>query len=217
MVALAIAMLIAGAAWIVFISLVSALMQSLAPDWVRARVLAIFMLVFQGGLAAGSAMWGALAARAGIQQALLWAGLGIIATAALGLVAKLPDATADVSPWNHWRMPAIVEDVRPELDEGPVLVTVEYRVNPDRVEEFLRAIAEYGRIRRRDGAYRWGVFRDLEEADRFVETFLVRSWAEHLRQHERTTHADREAEDRLHAHVTGTPKVRHLVSASAED
>ena len=123
--ALAAAMLIAGAAWIVFISLVSALVQSLAPDWVRARVLAVFMLVFQGGLAAGSALWGAVAARAGIQSALLWAGLGIIATAALGLVAKLPDATGDVSPWNHWRMPAIVEDVRPEFDEGPVLVTVE--------------------------------------------------------------------------------------------
>src|SRR5207244_5603775 len=80
-VALAAVMLIAGAAWIVFISLVSALMQSLAPDWVRARVLAVFMLVFQGGLAAGSAVWGAVAARAGIQHALLWAGLGIMATA----------------------------------------------------------------------------------------------------------------------------------------
>ena len=81
--ALAAVMLIAGAAWIVFISLVSALMQSLAPDWVRARVLAVFMLVFQGGLAAGSALWGAVAARAGLQHALLWAGLGIIATATL--------------------------------------------------------------------------------------------------------------------------------------
>ena len=59
------------------ISLVTALIQSLAPDWVRARVLAVFMLVFQGGLAAGSALWGAVAARAGIQHALLWAGFGI--------------------------------------------------------------------------------------------------------------------------------------------
>src|SRR5436190_19508282 len=173
---LAAAMLVAGAAWIVFISLVSALMQSLAPDWVRARVLAVFMLVFQGGLAAGSALWGAVAARAGIQPALLWAGLGIIATVAVGLVAKLPDITMDVSPWNHWKMPAIVEDIRPEFDAGPVLVTVEYRVNGDRADEFLKTIHAYGRVRRRDGAVRWGVYRDLEEADRYVETFVVSSW-----------------------------------------
>ena len=213
--ALAGAMLIAGAAWIVFISLVSALMQNLAPDWVRARVLAVFMLVFQGGLAAGSAVWGAVAARAGIQHALLWAGVGIVATAALGVLAKLPDTTADVSPWNHWRMPAIVEDVRPELDEGPVLVTVEYHVNPGQTAEFLRALEDYGRVRRRDGAFRWDVFRDLEAADKYVETFLVRSWAEHLRQHERSTVADRELEARLHAYVKGAPNVRHLVSTAS--
>jgi MFS family permease len=212
---LAAAMLVAGAAWIVFISLVSALMQSLAPDWVRARVLAVFMLVFQGGLAAGSALWGAVAARAGIQPALLWAGLGIIGTVAVGLVAKLPDTTMDVSPWNHWKMPAIVADIRPEFDAGPVLVTVEYRVNSDRGDEFLQAIHEYGRVRRRDGAFRWSVYRDLEEADRYVETFVVSSWAEHLRQHERVTNADRAVEERLRACVTGVPSVRHLVSAHA--
>jgi MFS family permease len=213
---LAAAMLIAGAAWIVFISLVSALMQSLAPDWVRARVLAVFMLVFQGGLAAGSALWGAVAVRAGVQNALLWAGFGIMATVALGLVAKLPDTTTDVSPWNHWRLPAIVTESRPAFDEGPVLVTVEYRVARDSTRAFVEAMREYGRIRRRDGASQWGVFRDLEEADRYVETFLVSSWAEHLRQHERSTVADRDVEERLHACVTGTPAVRHLVSADAD-
>ena len=216
MAALAATMLVAGAAWIVFMSVMSALVQSPAPDWVRARVLAIFMLMFQGGLAAGSALSGAVAARAGIQHALLWAGLGIVATTALGLVARLPDATTDVSPWNHWRMPAIVKDLRPEFDEGPVLVTVEYRVDRDRTEEFLEAIHEYGRVRRRDGAYRWGVYRDLEDADRYVETFLIRSWAEHLRQHDRSTKADRLVEERLRIYVTGVPDVRHLVAADSD-
>jgi MFS family permease len=215
-VTLAPTMVVAGAAWIVFISIMSALMQSLAPDWVRARVLSIFMLVFQGGLAAGSALAGAVAARVGIQPALEWAGLGIVATAAIGLVARLPDARSDVSPWNHWRMPAIVNDVRPELDQGPVLVTVDYRVSPEKGEGFLDAIHEYGRLRRRDGAYRWGVYRDLEDADRYVETFLIRSWAEHLRQHERSTNADREIEDRLRTYLTGVPVVRHLVAPEAE-
>lgn len=216
MVALAATMLVAGAAWIVFISVMSALVQSLAPDWVRARVLAIFMMVFQGGLAAGSALAGVVAARAGLQPALLWAGLGIVATTTLAFVAKLPDGTTDVSPWNHWRMPAMVNALRPELDRGPVLVTLEYRVNRERAGEFLEAIHEYSRVRRRDGAYRWGVYRDLEDPDRFVETFLVRSWAEHLRQHERSTKADREVEDRLKTHVTGVPTVRHLVAAESD-
>lgn len=143
MLLLSIVMLIGGAAWIVFISLVSALMQTLSPDWVRARVLAVFMLVFQGGLALGSALWGAVADRAGIQAALLWAGLGVLATIALQVVARLPDTTADLSPWNHWRMPVIVKDVRPEFDEGPVLVTVQYHVDPARANDFLLAIAEY--------------------------------------------------------------------------
>jgi MFS family permease len=217
MTALAGAMLIAGAAWIVFISLVSALMQSLAPDWVRARVLAVFMLVFQGGLAAGSALWGTVAARAGIHHALLWAGLGIMATIALGVVAKLPDDTTDVTAWNHWRMPVIIDEMRPAFDQGPVLVTVEYRVAPERIDQFLTAIHEYGRTRRRDGAYRWGIYRDLEEADRYVETFLVSSWAEHLRQHERSTIADRALEKQLRACTTVAPAVRHLVSPHSQE
>jgi MFS family permease len=216
MVALAMTMLVAGAAWIVFISVMTALVQSLAPDWVRARTLSIFMLTFQGGLAAGSALAGAVAARVGLPHALLWAGLGIVATAALGLVVKLPDAAIDVSPWNHWRMPVIVKDLGLELDAGPVLVAIEYRVSRDRSEAFLEAIHEYGRVRRRDGAFRWGVYRDLEDADRYVETFLIRSWAEHLRQHERSTQADRDAEERLRTYVTGAPNVRHLVAADAE-
>jgi hypothetical protein len=93
-----------------------------------------------------------------------------------------------------------------------VLVTVEYRVNRDRVHGFLEAIHKYGRTRRRDGAYRWGIFRDLEDADRYVETFLVGSWAEHLRQHERTTMADRAIVERLEACLTGAPTVHHLVT-----
>jgi len=91
-------MLIGGAAWIIFVSLVSALVQNLAPDWVRARVLAIYLLVIQGSVALGSAVWGAIAQRTGISTALMSAGLGTIATTLLALFAKLPDATSDLSP-----------------------------------------------------------------------------------------------------------------------
>src|SRR5690242_17153199 len=84
-------MLVAGAAWIVFISIVNALMQLLAPNWVRARVLAVFMLVFQGGLAVGSAVWGSVAGRTSVHIALVAAGIGVIASVVLRGAAQLPD------------------------------------------------------------------------------------------------------------------------------
>ena len=121
-------MLVGGAAWVTFISLVNALVQNLAPDWVRARVLAIFILVYQGSFALGSVAWGALAQRAGIRAALVSAGIGTIGTVVFALFARLPDSTADLSPWNHWRMPVVVQELRADLTQGPVLVTVKYSV-----------------------------------------------------------------------------------------
>jgi MFS family permease len=204
-------LLMGGAAWVTFISLVSALTQNLAPDWVRARVLAIFILVYQGSFALGSVTWGAIAQRAGIQTALVYAGIGTIATIACALFARLPNTTADLTPWNHWRMPVVVKEVGADLSQGPVLVTVQYSVIREHEEEFIAAINQYERIRRRDGAYRWGIFRDTEVEDRYLEIFLVHSWAEHLRQHERQTQADRELELRLSGYVTAEPEVRHFI------
>jgi MFS family permease len=206
---LSVIMLIGGAAWISFISLFNVQVLNQAPDWVRARVLAISMLVFQGGVAIGSAAWGAVAARAGVGNALLWAGAGAIATTALGLFLRLPDPAVDLTPWNHWRLPAIAPA---DVDGGaPVLVTVEYHVTADRVHDFIEAMHRYGRIRHRDGASRWGICRDLETPDLYVETFVVSSWAEHLRQHDRVTRADRHLEERIRGCVASEPRVRHLI------
>ncbi len=210
-------LLIGGAAWVIFISLINALVQSLAPDWVRARVLAIFILVYQGSFAVGSAFWGAVAQRANIRAALVYAGIGTIGSVVFVLFAKLPDSTVDLSPWNHWRMPIVVEEVEAHLRQGPVLVTVEYQVVREREAEFVQAINEYARIRRRDGAYRWGIFRDTETANRFLETFLVNSWAEHLRQHERQTQSDEALEQRIRTCIAIDPKVHHLIYAYSRE
>ena len=212
---LAAVMLVGGAAWIIFISLINALVQNLAPDWVRARVLAIFMLVYQGSYALGAAAWGTVAQRSGIEIALVCAGLGTIASTAIALVAKLPDSTVDLSPWNHWRMPVVINEGGSDLEKGPVLVTVEYTVNPKRTAEFVDTMHEYGRTRRRDGAYQWAIFRDTEVADRYLEIFLVNSWAEHLRQHARQTQADGELEGRINSCLSGEPMVRHLIGTYA--
>ena len=93
--------------------------------------------------------------------------------------------------------------LRTDEDFGPVLVTVEYQVASEEAAEFLKAIRKYGQSRRPDGARTWGIFRDMEDEDRYVETFIVASWAEHLRQHEGLTRADREAEERVQRHVVG--------------
>jgi MFS family permease len=214
---LSLSMLIGGAAWVIFISLINALVQNLAPDWVRARVLAIFILVYQGSFAVGSAFWGAVAQRANIRAALVYAGIGTIGSVVFVLFAKLPDSTVDLSPWNHWRMPIVVEEVEAHLRQGPVLVTVEYQVVREREAEFVQAINEYARIRRRDGAYGWGIFRDTETANRFLETFLVNSWAEHLRQHERQTQSDEVLEQRIRTCIAIDPKVHHLIYAYSRE
>jgi len=108
-------------------------------------------------------------------------------------------------------MPVVVEEVGTDLSQGPVLVTIECFVMSQRAAEFVEAMHQYGRIRRRDGAYRWGIFRDTELTNRYLEIFLVNSWAEHLRQHERQTRADRELEGRIQGYLAGEPVVRHLV------
>jgi MFS family permease len=212
---LALVIFVSGAAWVLFISLINAVVQNLAPDWVRARVLAIFTLVYMGSFALGSAFWGGVAQHRNVRLALVYSGFGTVGSAVLALFAKLPDSTADLTPWNHWRMPVIVKEVSEELLAGPVLVTIEYTVIAEQESNFLKAMRQYSRVRRRDGAYRWGIYRDIEVANQFVEIFLVYSWPEHLRQHERQTNADRELEEQVYSYVAGEPKVRHLLYADS--
>ena len=93
-------------------------------------------------------------------------------------------------------------------------MTVEYRIDPAKRRPFLAALDRLGRERRRDGAYRWGVFEDTADPSRFVETFLVDSWLEHLRQHERVTNADRVLQTQVQRfQLEGTPKVTHMIAA----
>ncbi len=204
---LAVVMVMGGAAWISFISLFNVQVLNQSPDWVRARVLAVSLLVFQGGVAAGSAAWGAVAARVGLSSALLWAGAGTMLSALLGLFLRLPDVSIDLTSWN-WRVPSFIDA---DDEAGPVLITVEYHVAAGRIADFIETMRQYGRIRRRDGASRWGICRDLETEDRYLETFVVSSWSEHLRQHDRFTRADSDVEVRLRGCVVSEPKVRHLL------
>jgi len=121
-------------------------------------------------------------------------------------------AGLDLSPSMHWPAPIVTHEA--EQDRGPVLVTVEYRIDPRDREPFLAALEKLGHERRRDGAYACCVFEDAAEEGRMVETFLVESWLEHLRQHERVTNADRVLQEVVRRfHTDGTPRVTHLIAA----
>ena len=126
-------MLVAGAAWISFISLFNVQILNQTPDWVRARVLSVSMLVFQGAVAAGSANWGAVASRLRTWAKRCCGSASDNARRFWGLFLRLPDASVDLTPWNHWRLPAVDDASMSSDNTGPVLVTVEYHVDPERV------------------------------------------------------------------------------------
>jgi hypothetical protein len=67
---------------------------------------------------------------------------------------------------------------------------------------------------RRDGAVRWGLFADPGRPTQYLETFLVESWAEHLRQHARVTMEDRIVQDLARSFHAGSeePVVTHLIA-----
>jgi hypothetical protein len=157
-------------------------------------------------------VWGVLADATSVRASLLAAAAFLVA----GL-ATLPrwrlrgGESPDLRPF-QWPEPPVA--VEPHPDRGPVLVTVEYFVDPERGEEFATAMEPFGRIRRRDGAYRWGLYVDVARPGRYVEVFLVESWLEHLRQHMRPTHSDRLLQEQVRAFHIGPepPVVTHLIS-----
>jgi MFS family permease len=200
-----------GAAWVTLMSALNTAAQTSVPQWVRARALSIYLLVFQGSMAAGSAIWGGIAARTSVRVALTIAAVGLIATVEARIHFPLPRGPVDVTPWIHWAAPKLF--IEPSPEEGPVMVTVEYRVDPQRSREFLAAMKRLEVVRRRDGAINWGLFYDPATPTRYLETFMVDSWAEHMRQHERQTAADREIARQVRSVAEEEPAVSHLVFA----
>ncbi len=133
---LCVLMLFGGAAWTSIMSLFNIMVQELAPDWVRARVLAVYLFVFQGSVTAGSTLWGFMALRTSVHATLAFASLGTAACLLLRPLFQLPDTKIDLTVWNHWVKPAMIE--APDPDQGPVLVTVKYVIDPAKAPEFLR-------------------------------------------------------------------------------
>ena len=191
---LALAMLATGVAWISILSALQVSAQMTLPPWVRARGLAAFVMVFMGGMALGSILWGQVATRIGIPAALTIAALGMAVAIALTWRFKLGQhQVRNFTPSLDWPAPVLAEI--PEPDSGPVLVTIEYRVRPDKRKEFVSAMRAVEQMRRGNGAYFWELVHDSADPARYLECFMDESWVEHLRQHERASIADREILD----------------------
>jgi MFS family permease len=210
-----VASIAAGASWIAVVASLNVSAQVALPDWVRGRGLAIFVTVFFGALSLGSAIWGEVANYLGLPTAHFLAAGGLFIGIPLTWRWKLQTgAEIDLTPSMHWPTPVLSHQV--ENDRGPVLVTVEYNIIPQDRERVLAALERLGRERRRDGAYAWGIFEDTAKEGRFVETFLVESWLEHLRQHERVTNADRVLQKAIGNFLQSKPIVTHLIAAERE-
>jgi MFS family permease len=202
-----------GIAWVALLSTFNVAAQTEAAAWVRARVVGVYMLAFFGGFACGSALWGWVAGRIGISAALLIAAAGLVAGLATGVRFKLRRSEhPNLTPSAYWPEPRVRAE--PEAGTGPVLVTIEYLINPEDARAFTEAARALGEIKQRDGAFYWNLFRDTADPGRFIETLIVDSWGEHRRQHGRLTEADREVEKRVQSFQLGgsPPKISHLIA-----
>jgi MFS family permease len=207
------ASLTAGLSWIVVVATLNVSAQVALPDWVRGRGLAMFVTVFFGAITLGSVLWGEVASVTSLGVAHFIAAAGAVLVIPLtGRWHLQKAAGVDLAPSMHWPAPVVSQSVA--YDQGPVLVTVEYQVLLEHRKAFLTALNRLGRERRRDGAYAWGLFEDTAEPGRFLETFLVESWLEHLHQHERVTNADHVLQEQVHRLLKGMPTIKHLISAA---
>jgi hypothetical protein len=189
------ALVVGGVAWILVLSTLNSQYQSTLPGWAKARGMSYYLVIFQGGGAIGSAMFGLIAESTGLKDALLIAAAGLVLVTLAGL--RLPFkaiSPADLLPAGDWPSPRLLDATG---SDGPVQVTIEYRPRPGLEQDLARALHDGRRARRRTGAVSWRAWRDSADPGRVLEQFVVGSWDEHLRQHERVSRRDQERLDEI--------------------
>ena len=210
-------LILSGFAWTSAMSTLNVSVQLAVPAWVQARALGTYMMTFQGGLALGSIVWGFIAERTSTPIALASAGAGLLVSLPLAyrfhiLQGPLPDLSP-FAPTRPVPLLAATPAGNPDPLEGPVRISIEYRIDAANYTQFTHAIHELRGVRLRDGALRWGIYRDAGDPERMNETFLMESWLDYLRSRERVTAADRLIRDRVVALHTGPepPGISHQI------
>jgi MFS family permease len=194
------ALVAGGGAWMSVMSTYNTATQTSVPPWVRARATAMHTLCALGSFAIGSALWGALSDLVGLTPALLL-GAAVMASGLL-LARPFPLRMGEL---DEVTQAPLSQDLfiahQPDPEAGPVAVEIAYRVRPEQVTAFLDDVSLLRGPRRRDGATFWRVYRDLGDPSRYVERFIVTSWADYLHQRARATLADQELEAKLREHL----------------
>jgi len=205
------ALLVSGFAWTSTMSTLNTSVQLSVPAWVQARALGTYLMTFQGGMALGSVLWGFVAEHTSTPIAL--------AASATGLALSYPltrrfhilrGPVADYTPFPSRRpapqpVPVAADDPQladDPLHAGPVRISIDYRIPPENYAEFTHAIHQLRGVRLRDGAIRWGIYRDAMDPEHLNETFIMESWLDFLRSRERITAAD----EAIRAHVRSLHK-----------
>jgi MFS family permease len=207
------AIVVLGMAWISTANSLTLAAQVALPNWVRARGMAIYQMALMGGAAAGSLLWGQVAGLASVRIAVLAASiLGPLLWLASRKLTVEGGADPDYSPATLTRVPQVAIEVAP--DEGPVMVTVEYQIDPLEAAAFAEVMQKTRRARLRQGVLSWGLFRDTSAPGRYIEYFVDESWVEHQRRLERFSAADAGLMERRQAFHKGDapPVVRRFVA-----
>lgn len=201
-----------GAAVMSALALLNIATQLTVPDWIRGRASSVYLLLVQGAFAVGALAWGYIGVKAGVHQALFIAAGGSALRIGLCWLVPLPQlARLNLSTSHHWPAFQLITTIRP--DDGPVLVQIDYEIDPAQSEAFRTAMGEVRVIRLRDGGMRWVLLDDLGKPGHYRESFLVESWSEHLRQMEHSTMDDAVVERRARAFLPEgvAPAVRHFL------
>ncbi len=207
------AMVFCGSAWVTMVVNLNVAAQSGTPAWVRGRALSCYLALFFGSMAFGSACWGAVAQRAGLADAfLIAAGVMVLGLLTLTRFTLSHASGEDTTLDSDWEDPAVNRPISPH--DGPVVVTIEYTIAEQDAEAFKAAMEPVSQTRYRDGAISWVLSRCTENPQRWLEVFIVESWAEHLRQHQRVTVADKrvQAAARTFHRGEGRPRVSHFIA-----
>lgn len=205
-------LLLGGASWVLSLSTFNVTVQLSTPRWVVGRALALYQTATFGGMAIGSWVWGEVAEATDPRTALFVTAGALLVGALIGFVFRLPDRTElNLNPLNRWRMPDIAIDLKPR--SGPMAIVIEYRIRAEDEAEFLDAMIDRRRIRRRDGARHWMLMRDISDSRIWIETYQTPTWIEYVRYNQRVTHADAVVGERLRALHDGEepPRVHRMV------
>lgn len=209
------AALLGGFSWIAVLTTFNVSAQTSLPNWVRARGLAVNLMVFFGSMSAGATIWGQVATLTSTNAALVIAAIGLLMGIPLTWRFKLGQSEAqDLSPSMHWPAPEVALPEDGLTDRGPVMVTVEYKIDQAQTKDFIKAVEEWSQERWRDGAFEWHLYQSAEEPDLWIEAFSISSWEEHLAQHGRVSNADKDVQDHVRAFDTREtgPIVKHFVA-----